>query len=539
MKVAVRSDTYWLGRVPGVNIRGMTYTLPDNCVPLVAGLTYTPASDLWVEGDPSFIAWDAFSITPEYLKPYQQPHAEVALRLPNTLAYHATGSGKTLTMMLAGLTRAITSGKPLVIVTIASTKWHWYQQVRRYTNAEKEDIHVLASKTPSDLEFAKHTVNPQILIINWHILQYWRHELCKLRAVFIFDETDMARNPKRHKSSQTPSGKRIRVLDPNSLNAAGHICSASASARIGGTATLVPTTNMNAWGQLDLLEPGDWGTSHQFGIHYCGGFPKEYGGFDMSGRTNMGELQLRIRTMSTRVKKEAVLKSFGTYQQEVVFLGRDQLNRPGAFSALLKAARRDGPTSNSHVQLLQSAASKRAPIIKIIAREFEQGLTKHVVGTGRIIEIERLVAALGKAIPQATIIFGDGSTPNRERINQCARFKHEDNLILVCGINSYGRGLDGLQYAQRAHTAYLPYEPGVIEQWCGRFDRLAEWDVLTRMSFYIAEGTIDERVMALVLSHLDATLGVSESDEMRTLMRQLNKLDDPKALAKAILGSLL
>jgi hypothetical protein len=507
----------WLLKVPGTGAYRGRIKFPRNCIPLV-GQQHSSLRGL--------LAWDACRFDESYPKSYQLDYARWAVAQNGVLAHAPAGSGKTLMMALAGVTKMRETGKSLVIITTAGAKWQWRRELKRLFKLD--DVSVLAGKTATQL-------SQGVYVINWHVIPYWRMQLARLSPIIIMDETDLVKSWKRYTRTQDRTGKTVRKVAYDRIVGAAELLSRTASWRIGGTATLAPYEAMDAWGQLDLLQPKEWGSSYEFAMRYANGKPGEYGGLDTSGKSCQDELLARMSTMRLRVTQAQANKEMGATQRDLVFLPPAEQNRPGAFSKLLKASRTR--TSSLHIRLMQAASMKRKWIVSSVVDDIRQGHNKIVVFTGRRAEVHNLANAIKKKVGDISVLSGDGDTPSKQRMVMASSFVKDEPLILVATYEAFGRALDGMQHAHRAYFGMLPFTPGMIEQSEGRFSRLGSMHP-TRITYVIAEGTVDERVTELLLMHLDSVSDIADNPQLHELQRQLEGADRADEIIANLIGDL-
>jgi len=97
--------------------------------------------------------------------------------------------------------------------------------------------------------------------------------------------------------------------------------------------------------------------------------------------------------------------------------------------------------------------------------------------------------------------------------------RSEGPSVLIGTGDAWGEGLN-LQDTDLMILAMLPYTPRQIIQWEGRVARLGQKrPVLIR--YPICEGTIDERVCAILLGKLPAVEKAVDSDEIAGLGSEL------------------
>ena len=119
-----------------------------------------------------------------------------------------------------------------------------------------------------------------------------------------------------------------------------------------------------------------------------------------------------------------------------------------------------------------------------------------------------------------------------------AYVRHPGPCVLVGTGQAWGTGIDGLQCTDVAIFALLPYTPGQLDQWEGRFTRLGQ-DRPVTILFPIAEGTADDHLADILLSKLPAVEALVGIDALEGAEKALSgRVDDPEAFAAGILSAL-
>ncbi len=413
--------------------------------------------------------------------------------------YHAwspPGSGKTL-CGLVWVSAAIRA--PKVVVTKAAARGTWREEVRKYTRFRPI---VLSGKTPRDL-------NPDpraIYITAWETLISWAPTLIRMKPhSLVMDEIHWAKNPKRSKAVLQENGKIRYDSLGNTAAAIQALCQAS-TRRFGMTATPMPNRTKDLWTQLDLVEPWQWGSFHQFGERYCAGFKDLYG-WKYEGLSHEEELLSRLEWSRYKTDEKAVIQNLPKKRRQVVYLERDEQNRPGGFTRDIKNAQ--GDRESAFEVMLQEAASRKRKYVVERVKEAVSFGQKVVVFTGRRKDCDKLGEAITKAVKVPVWCAHGGSTTDaRDKV------RHEymgtvGGAVLVGTGDAWGESVN-LQDTDLALFVMLPWTPRSVEQWEGRFCRLGQVRPVL-ISYVVARGTVDEHVADILLDKLPAVGTITES----------------------------
>ena len=101
---------------------------------------------------------------------------------------------------------------------------------------------------------------------------------------------------------------------------------------------------------------------------------------------------------------------------------------------------------------------------------------------------------------------------------------------------SVGTGVDGMQTADLAIFAMLPWKPGDFLQWKGRFDRLGGHATLLKV--IVASNTYDERVVEILTDKFGPIESFLHADELKGLDNKLLGLEDKGSLIDSIISKL-
>ena len=101
---------------------------------------------------------------------------------------------------------------------------------------------------------------------------------------------------------------------------------------------------------------------------------------------------------------------------------------------------------------------------------------------------------------------------------------------------SVGLGVDGLQTANLALFAMLPWRPGDFVQWKGRFDRLG--GTATLLKIVVAKGTYDETVVQTLVDKFGPVETFFEAEELRGIADKLTGMDNYEGVINDLVARL-
>lgn len=531
----------------------------------------------------------------EWAMPHQRAGLCWALLRPGALLKHPTGAGKTWTA-IAAIT-AQPSMAPAVIVTRASTRLQYAREVERFTTllpflckpegeVRKKDRW---ADLPAYLDWCAEQRQRPVVVVGWESLPDWHPQLTALLGswwgvpaaeewvpqreaadplpgIVIFDEAQKGKSKDRSETVQLPEvddpgyaaavrgveergGKVVPMRDApevmigivpleNIAQSAARLSKAAAR-RIATTATPVDDRTRDLWGILDLLEPWAWGTFRKFALRYCDGKDGLYG-FDASGSSNEEELRARLACVMHEVPAAEVRKHLPGKRREMWQIPvSEQVKATGGWAKALKAAASGTPGSQLEVKLAMAASAKRRAVISRVAEHF-QGGAKVVIFTARREDCEELAEQLGnlrgKGAP-AKVWCGHGGHTQDDRRQMLLQYAaHPGPCVLVGTGQAWGTGIDGLQCTDLAVFALLPYTPGQLDQWEGRFTRLGQ-DRPVTILYPIAEHTADEHLADIMLGKLPAVEAITGLDSLAGVDTLLaGREDDPDKFASDVLA---
>lgn len=442
------------------------------------------------------------------------------------LLIHSAGAGKTYTAICA----ALHHGGPVVWVTKATLKRQVYREVRQRSFV---DPLVLEGETP-------HLIpeGTRMVIVNYDVLHAWRKVLTEFvrGGVFVGDELHTAKASKRYTKTVDPETGRIIYDTLWNVSSCTAAIAEAAAKRIGLTATPQPNSREDLWSQLDIIEPGCWGNWWNFVHRYCAAKPGKHGGIDASGESNTEELKARLREVMHTVRKSELLAELPPMRRELLYISVEEQCRPsGGMAAEMKAAAKAGAMSLLEAKFAESSARKRNWVEKFVQDILDQGL-KVCIMTGRRIDVEALQRTLEKPAKKAGVplwaIHGGHPLDMRDSAVLAYMGTQGKGALLIGTGECLGTGTN-LQDTDVALFVMLPYTPGGIVQWEGRFSRPGQTRAV-RIIYAIAQGTVDETVCDILLDKLESVEKTTDDPEAGSVARLLGGADDEKILQQLL-----
>jgi superfamily II DNA/RNA helicase len=296
------------------------------------------------------------------------------------------------------------------------------------------------------------------------------------------------------------------------------------------------------WGQLDLIEPFCWGSYRHFAFRYCDARPGLYGGLDDKGMSNQAELSTRLSHVVHSIPGAVTRASLPAKRRETWYIPESEQIKPtGGWQTAIKNAQRLGASAMLEIRLAMAASSKRPAVVARVAEHMESG-HKVVIFTARQRDCDELRDALlkltGKSAP-AKVWSGHGGNDQDERYAMLqAYISHPGPCVLVGTGAAWGTAIDGLQCTDAAIFALLPYTPGDLNQWEGRFTRLGQ-DRPVTIYYPIAEGTADEHLASILLDKLPAVDSLAPDDSLDGAAEALaGEVTDSETFAAKVLSKI-
>lgn len=301
------------------------------------------------------------------------------------------------------------------------------------------------------------------------------------------------------------------------------------------TATPVFDRRKDLFAQLDVVWPGEFGSSWHFLNRFCDGHLNQWGGLDAEGETHTEELQARLAG-------------------KFVILHRSDL--ADQLPPVTRDLRLVTVESHSYAHLgggletaLDHAAELKLPFVLDLVAEYLTNQLKVVVVTTR----RRLAYQLGLALSdpkflrqlprhvrdavQFQVITRDIEAKRRIALIEEFNARECGPAGLVASQGAIRESCD-LQQTDGVIIGGLPWEPAALWQFEGRFTRLGGRPVT--LHYLFVEGTVEETIQHLVVEKMAAieSLGTETQGDggtRRTLSGELNSDEILRQLQAALL----
>ena len=500
----------------------------------------------------------------EIMTPYQAVGVAWAATRPWVFNVWACGAGKTLGAIISSFTRP----GPTLVLCPAKAHHVWWSQVQEYTHIEPYRVRPAGERKATDepLDVYLDRVGGKALVVVGaeSIHEYMEECYATNPTTLILDELHTHGSSKRWQAIHNEDGTvdfTHKTTKANKVTRA--VCAMQVSRipslqlRLGLTATpLDDGRPRRLWSQLDLLTLGGFSHSYRrFANRYCDAQPGQYGGLDDRGASNTEELRARCSFFMHEVSYSESHSALPSTRVQVTYLDRNELNGAGRYSddqTFTQAHRsiaqeaRVNPLARERMieaRLAEACSRKRQYVIDEV-KQGVRGGGKVVVFTARREETEKWTDKIRRALSQGDekienvdvwMAHGGVSETERDKITDAFRV-HPGPCVLIATGQSVGTGVDGMQTADLAIFAMLPWKPGDFVQWKGRFDRLGGRATLLKVP--VAIGTYDERVVEILTDKFGPIMDFLTADEIQGLDTKLLGLEDEDALIDSICGRL-
>lgn len=358
----------------------------------------------------------------------------------------------------------------------------------------------------------------QFLIINWEILPFWYEALIAHGFTsVVFDEIQKAKNPVRFLAAYHAKTDNTKFIPRQNIAYASMRISRKAKRRLGLTATPIKDRTRDLWAQMDLLEPDQWGSRKQFMMRYANRHVNDFGGIDDRGHSNIDELKKRFMMSTHRVSIKETHANLPPLRRETIIIpSSEQSTREDRAAAKELAGK--GPVEAA---IAIAASRKRESVFELIEEPIinDQHVT---VFTNRRADAEdlhsRITKRFGGSCPVILIHGGIPAGEKRENL-RTAYMRAKGAAVLIATGDSMGEAID-LNKTDLAIMAQLPYTWAQLDQWEKRFYRLG-LDRPVRIVYPIAQGTIDERIMSVLLGKLPPVAAINQTADLDEMRRAL------------------
>ena len=431
------------------------------------------------------------------LLPYQRAGVKYASAAKRCFIADDMGLGKTL-QAIATL-EYVWDSYPALVVCPPNLVLNWQKEYGKWL-PEKKVVTVTDRKTfPEHRDF-------DVLVIGYSNISHWQKQITEFRS-FVFDESHYVKSPTSQRTKAAIKIARTAPQDGIVLCLTG-----------------TPVTNRPAEyaSQLDVLGKlntfgGLWG----FYRRYCGAFRDRFGQWNISGNSNLDELNERLRgNCYIRRTKDQVLKDLppvrhaniivsGSPTQMVEYqkaerdiveylverakqIALELGTSPGsaAVQARMKAEANEHLVRISVLRKL-AAKAKMDSVVEFIESHIEVGLKVVVAAHHREI-VDELANKFGGLKIQGGMQVADVEDAKSRFQEQST----EDAPVIVLSIQAAKTG-HTLTAAQDVLFVELPWTPADVDQTYSRCHRLGQQGSVTA-TYLLCEGTVDEEIYNLI-----------------------------------------
>lgn len=431
------------------------------------------------------------------LLPYQRAGVEYALKTRRTFIADAMGLGKTAQAIATCYSN---NEFPVLVVCPASLKENWRREISRWC-PERTSVVINSQDELTIADF---------IIVNYDIVSRYLEQLkfANLKGL-ICDESHFV---KKSSTKRTKAVKTISRMIPDD----GIVLLLSGTPILNRPVELVP--------QLDIIGAltkmgGQW----SFLRRYTNAKKTRFG-WDFSGHSNLGELNLRMRQICyIRRTKDEVLKELPDKQRNTVYIETDPKNWKDyklAEGDLIAYLRQNGYKANESAEHLRrtnilkrlSGEAKLSSVYEWIDSFLESTDRKLVVFAHHRSIVQQLSDRYG-----GLKISGDTELSARQAAVDAFQEK-PDKRVIVLNIKAGGVGLTltAASDVLFVEQAWTPGEHDQAEDRCHRYGQKNN----VQIYYMLASDTIDEYIYDLIQQKrkvVDAATDGSESVDSSVL----------------------
>jgi len=398
----------------------------------------------------------------------------------------------------------------VLVVCPLSVALNWKRECERWLVRPMRVGLATAREWPGDAD---------VVVVHWAIVA--RHAQAMRATVWdllVLDEAHYAKNPQAARTKA--------VLGEGRKGGAGPV---PARRRVALTGTPIPNRPIELWPILRWLDPVRWGSWYEYVVRYCDAFQDRFG-WNVSGASNLGELQERLRsTVMIRRRKADVLKELPPKTRQVLALAprtdeqrrlvrEEQRIAEEAESEVARAAvavelarvQGDQDAFRAAMAVLRDAvrvafsrlsevrhrtALAKVPDVVEHVRDVLEGSEgkKVVVWTHHRDALDRIAEELqGGEEPVRTVRIWGGMSPE-ERAAAVEAFQNDPEVRVFLG--TIGAAAEGITLTASDHAVFaeLDWVPGKVRQAEDRIHRIGQ-NMAVTVQFLVLEGSLDARI---------------------------------------------
>ena len=273
--------------------------------------------------------------------PFQKAGIAFATSHPNVLIADEMGLGKTIQAI--GTVNADTSIRTVVVVVPASLKINWKREIQKWSTRPTEVVVGNGTVYQWDQMFPVHD-SVEWLVVNYDVIERWRPVIDSIDLdCLVLDEVHYVKTPKAKRT--------IAVLGKWDRDQSKTVKPIRARRRLALTGTPILNRPVELWGIAHALAPETFSSWRSYVYRYCAAQETRFG-FDVSGASNLDELQDRLRsTIMVRRLKADVLTELPAKRRAIVELPA------GTAAPVIDAEAKAYELSQTRLQSLKAAVA--------------------------------------------------------------------------------------------------------------------------------------------------------------------------------------
>jgi SNF2 family DNA or RNA helicase len=399
----------------------------------------------------------------------------------NTLLADDPGLGKTI--QVCGLLNLRPEIRRVLVVCPASVKYVWARELDRWLTDKSRRVSI-----------AGYILDPsaEILVCNYDLLRKFDSLLRSRRYdLLVLDEAHYIKTPR---ALRTKACKLLGAL---------------AAQKVLLTGTPIMNRPAELWSLLNFLDAKAWGPFFPFAQRYCAAVKGPFG-WDFSGASHLPELNERLRTSGTmlRRRKVDVLPQLPRVIRQVVPLPVDMTpileELTERLAALMGFDPDNPPFEIDPVRIpfeliaairRETGTAKIEAALAFIADETSEDVEKTVIYAHH----HDVLRALHEALVPSVLVTGQ--TPAKARARAVASFQELGGpKYFIASIQAMGVGIT-LTAASRVIFVEQSWTPAEMEQAECRLHRIGQLSSVLSQ-YLVVRGSIDEKILSTVVGKL-------------------------------------
>lgn len=451
-------------------------------------------------------------------RPYQLAGIAYALGRAATLIGDEPGLGKTIQAI--GIVNADPSIGRVLVICPASLKLNWRLELVKWL-ARPLTVGIANGGFPTT----------DVVIVNYEQVAKWRKHIDAFAPdLLVVDEVHLTKNPEaqRTKAILGYYDRRSKAQTAKPI---------AAARRVFMTGTPIVNRPIELWTLVQALDPNGLGKSWWTYAHrYCNAHRTEYG-MDVSGSSNLDELQSKLRAacMVRRLKAD-VLKELPAKRRQIIVLPAESAEAKASIAreqGIVPEEYRDAVEALAEVEVgfedfsrvrHETALAKVPQVIEHIREALEE--TDKVVVMAHHLDVVGMVRA---AFPDISVVL-TGETPIEQRQEAVSRFQSDPGTRLFVGtIRAAGVGIT-LTAASRVVFVELDPVPGIMSQAEDRCHRIGQ-DESVLVQHLVFDGSIDARIAHILVGKQSV---LDEAMDGGGVLAEVPTLAEPKPVAEKV-----